>query len=138
MKVLVTNFKKLFLLGTTILMTTCIVGCMESDQLEVRIKKIGEELIVMDTFQESKSNQNFLIKDVVYVGKNLFNKIQNGKPFQHGFKIKKRYVLLGDGAAYYTLETKNKESILEIRLKYDKSSDKFHILGFTTYKLINR
>ncbi|SEC50062.1 hypothetical protein SAMN04489761_3164 [Tenacibaculum sp. MAR_2009_124] len=100
--------------------------------MEARVMKIGKELVMMETKGDFRSNENFLVNDVVNVGKSLFNLIQTLKPFDNvSFNVEKGDIPYGNGSADYTLEILKQELNLKVRLKYDSNYDRFHILGFT-------
>jgi len=115
-------------------MASCNSKTQNVADFDSRIIAIGKELTSLDNFNKSNLNTNFLIEDIVNVGENLFNEIQKQKPFDKPqFNVKKGDIpTYGNNTADYTLEILNRESVIKIRLKYDKVYDKFHILGFTT------
>ncbi|SEC49981.1 hypothetical protein SAMN04489761_3162 [Tenacibaculum sp. MAR_2009_124] len=101
--------------------------------MEARVMKIGKELVMMETKGDFRSNENFLVNDVVNVGKSLFNLIQTLKPFDNvRFNVEKGDIPYGNGSADYTLEILKQELNLKVRLKYDSNYDRFHLLGFLT------
>ncbi|HHC80789.1 MAG TPA: hypothetical protein ENK46_12960 [Flavobacteriia bacterium] len=111
-------------------------SCQNSIRLnnaDIRIKNIGKALVLLDTFQFSKANNNYLINDVVNVGEGLFNEIQKNKPFQNvKYRVLKGDIpFAGEKTADYVLEITNNNTTISIRLKYDNEYDKFHILGYS-------
>ncbi|WP_093671401.1 hypothetical protein [Tenacibaculum sp. MAR_2009_124] len=117
---------------TIIILSLFLSTCKDSKKMEARVMKIGKELVMMETKGDFRSNENFLVNDVVNVGKSLFNLIQTLKPFDNvSFNVEKGDIPYGNGSADYTLEILKQELNLKVRLKYDSNYDRFHILGFT-------
>ncbi len=124
--------KNLILLLITIL-SLVFFFCNGSKELDSRVKKIGEELIVLERMDNSRSNENFLVSDVVDVGESLFNVIQKSKPFDN-VKINVKRAIISIGGAGYILEIVKEDLVISIKLKYYSSYDRFHILGFLSQK----
>lgn len=112
-----------------------LIQCSKPKELEERVHKIGQNLILLDSISQSNSNKNFLVKDVVNVGKNLFLEIQKNRPYNKViFEIKESYMTIGDRTTDYILNIIKENKQIIVELKYDDSYDKFHILRFKTAK----
>ena len=114
-----------------ILILLFLISCQQNELDKERIIKIGEKLTQVE-FNNADSTK---ITDVVMVGiglrKELTELRRNATEFE--FKVQKEdlEMPLADKKADAILIINSNYKNIGIRLKYDKSKDKYHILGWS-------
>lgn len=108
------------------------ISCSRQELDKTRIESIGQSLIKLDTINKTEST----ISDVVFLSEGLKNKILllKTKATKYNTKIDKGDLKkpFGNNQADCILIIQTDIENIGIRLKYNKTKDKYDILGWMT------
>ena len=114
----------------TLLITT--LSCRNETIDEARVKKIGQELIRIDTISGKSS-----IQEIVYIGDGLLSEISQlrTKATTYEFNIRPGDLKhpFGNNTSDCILAINTEYKDIEIRLKYNHDKNKYDILGWKTF-----